>query len=253
VKLDQWEVFIETLIKRIIYASKSVLDLSKGTKITSVRSKVSMEIVDYPSIYVLVRSIIEGFLTLEYLYFNEIEKDERKFRFRLWEVSGLRSRQAYKPHFHQDLIEKQKIEKERIEELMKVIRSSPYYSKLKQQQIWKLDNYGLPRMDGWQKLIQQSCLNQGFYEMIYSLFSNYAHSEFLSMIQLKESNQWVSDKDNSEKVELAQSFVRMINAVIISKLKESYKSAEIVYNSLPTSLLKSIEMWYRVALGGKKL
>jgi hypothetical protein len=97
---------------------------------------------------------------LEYLYFNEIEKDEREFRFRLWEVSGLRTRQAFKPHFHQDLIEKQKIEKERIEGLMKVIRSSPYYSKLKQQQIWKLDNYGLPRMDGWQKLIQQFHIHQ---------------------------------------------------------------------------------------------
>jgi len=36
----------------------------------------------------------------------------------------------------------------------------------------------------WQKLIEQSILRTSLFEASYKLYSNYAHSEFISLIQM---------------------------------------------------------------------
>ena len=69
-ELKEGEVYIETLITKIIFASKSVLRLSKPQSLELYNSQKKIEIVDTPSIFILTRSIIETFLTLEYLYFD---------------------------------------------------------------------------------------------------------------------------------------------------------------------------------------
>ncbi|PIQ20019.1 MAG: hypothetical protein COW65_17360 [Cytophagales bacterium CG18_big_fil_WC_8_21_14_2_50_42_9] len=82
-KLKEGEVYIETLITKLIFASKSVIQLSKPQDFEIYKSKAKIEIIDSPSVFILTRSIIETFLTLEYLYFDSDTDAENVFRFRL--------------------------------------------------------------------------------------------------------------------------------------------------------------------------
>ena len=94
-KLDTGEVYQETLLIKIILASRSVLELSKGIEFGILKMDDRPIIIDRSSIYILTRSIIESFLTLEYLYFNNLSREEQIFRYNLWRISGFMARQDF--------------------------------------------------------------------------------------------------------------------------------------------------------------
>lgn len=247
VNIEPSEVFLETLIIKIIFASKSIHDLSLSTSIKLIKTPGILKIIDTPSLYILARSILESFLTLEYLYFNSLDREEQIFRYNLWKASGLISRQSYEIKVIMELKEKKKQEKNRIKELIIEIENSPLYPTLKKQQLWKLDNYGLPRLLSWNKLLDESRLSNDIFRDVYSLYSNYAHSEFISLMQVNEGSLSKSDKLNISNVELTLSIVRMVNAVSIEYLKNRFKCSEIIFNSLPSGLINSIKIWSEIA------
>jgi hypothetical protein len=207
-KLNEGEVYIETLITKLIFASKSVLRLSKSQDLEIYNSQKKIEIVDTPSIFILTRSIIETFLTLEYLYFDNCDDSERKFRFQLWRVSGFMSRQAFADKVSGIHYEKLKKEGLIIEQIKNEIKESPFYSTLKSQDLWKLDKFGLPRLKSWGNLLKSSRLKSEMFEKIYSLYSNYAHSEYLAMIQINEGSLSKDNKHNISSAETAILFVQ---------------------------------------------
>ena len=52
------------------------MDLSNGSDFVTLKGDKKLEIIDTPSIYILTRSILESFLTLEYLFFNKLYPNE---------------------------------------------------------------------------------------------------------------------------------------------------------------------------------
>src|SRR5690606_8609204 len=113
-----------------------------------------------------------------YLYFNELSRDEQIFRYNLWRISGFMSRQDFGKTKEEKFIKKLIKEKVEIKELKETIKKSPFYLKLKKQELWKLDKYGLPRLISWSSLLDQSILKNDLFDKVYKLYSNYAHSEF---------------------------------------------------------------------------
>lgn len=247
IKFEPWKVFIETLIAKIIFTSKSILKISNGEILKSQKTSIKIEIIDTPSMYILARSVIENFLTLEYLYFNNLKDDEKEFRYKLWKISGLISRQSYTIRYKKEFEKIKTAEKEKIEVLKKEIKSSLFFKNLNKGQISKLNNHGLPRLFSWNDLIKKSNLKSDFFKDSYSLFSNYAHSEYISMMQVNESSLSKNDKKNIDNVTLTLSLIRMINCVTIFFLKKNYKCAEIIYNSLPSNTIYTIETWKNIA------
>ncbi|MFB0924610.1 MAG: DUF5677 domain-containing protein, partial [Vicingaceae bacterium] len=183
-------------------------------------SNEKIDIIDTPSIFILTRSIIETFLTLEYLYFDNIDHSEKDFRFKLWRVSGFMSRQAFVETVSEIHLEKLKKEEKLIEEIKREIKTSPFYPSLKSNHLWKLDKFGLPRLKSWGNLIENSSLKSDKFKKIYSLYSNYAHSEYLAMMQINEGNLNKSNLDNISSTETALIFVQMINSVTILLMKK---------------------------------
>jgi hypothetical protein len=246
-ELEEGEVYIETLVSKIIFSSKSVLDLSYGTEFTTLRKSIKFEIIDIPSIYVLIRSVIEAFLTLEYLFINDLSPEERSFRFDLWRVSGIMSRQNYKEVIPIEYVEKHEKEKQLIKLLKVKIKESKYYPTLQKQQIWKLDKFGLPRLISWIELLKASRLKSEFYIGLYKLYSNYAHSEYLSMIQLNEGTLNKNANDNISINEGSLNNLRMINCMTVLLLKEKFKDSTSAYQKLNEDLRFTIEFWEKVS------
>jgi len=182
VKVKPWECFFEILIQKLLFHSYSVCELTKGLEIKSKRFNKKTEIIDFPSLFILTRASIESFLTLEYIYMKDISEEEKFFRFKLWEVSGLMARQGFETGGDEELENKKNSEKELIIRIQEDIEKNPKFSSLNKQQLNRLRTYGLPRIESWSKMIEVSILNDELFQNIYKFFSNYAHSEYLSIL-----------------------------------------------------------------------
>lgn len=70
---------------------------------------------------------MEVFLTLEYLYFNDLTRDEQIFRYNLWRTSGFITRQNFLENLNKEFTEKLERKRKEIEQLKIEIKKSPYY------------------------------------------------------------------------------------------------------------------------------
>lgn len=246
--LNEGEVYIETLITKLIFASQSILRLSTPQELMVYNSDKKIEIIDTPSIFILTRSIIETFLTLEYLYFDNVSDSEKDFRFKLWRVSGYMSRQVFTDEVSD--IHKVKLEQEQelINEIKSTIKDNPLYTTLKSNDLWKLDKFGLPRLKSWGNLIKVSRLKSDLFKKMYNLYSNYAHSEYISMIQINEGNLSKDNLYNISLAEMALLLIQMINSITILLLKEKFEGLEEYYCDISDEMKVRIELWSGIAL-----
>jgi len=203
---------------------------------------------------VLTRTLIENYLTLFYIYFEEKTEAEKNFRFKLWEISGLITRQGYdfssrnNNVYEEFKIKKQK-EKAVLEKLLSELQKLPEFNNLNKNELNKLKKYGLPRIDNWHKLIEKSNLKMDLFNVMYSLSSNYAHSEFVSLMQIKQSSFSSKNNNTISLASLCLILTKIINSLVIEYLIQNYKSVEIIYNAKPFSIQKSIEICIKL---GKK-
>ncbi|MCF8448152.1 MAG: DUF5677 domain-containing protein [Bacteroidia bacterium] len=251
-ELGEGEVFIETISIKILLATQSILQISNGIYISTINKKATVEWVDFSSINILTRSIIEAFLTIEYLYYNNLQDSERIFRLHIWRISGYKSRQSFfenRQNLKNDIKEKLDSEIVEINDLLQKIEASIHYKDLNKQNLWKLDTYGLPRLNSWSSLLENSVLSNQHFSVPYKLYSNYAHSEFISLIQLNgESNLCKGSNMNNISLTNALRVVKMINCVSIILLKSKFECTQKAYENIDEKLKEKIEFWHNIAL-----
>ncbi|WP_282112823.1 DUF5677 domain-containing protein [Maribacter stanieri] len=237
------EVFLETLLIKMNFTSRSVYELSKGIEFSFLGRPNKAKIIDRSSIYILTRSIIEAFLTLEYLFFNNLEREEQIFRYHLWRISGFMSRQDFGKTTNEKFLDKMEREKNEIEQLKEDVKKSPYFPSLKKQDLWKLDKFGLPRLMSWSSLLKQSILNTSHFDKLYKLYSNYAHSEFISIIQLNEGKLSSTDSFNVETTVTSLNNIRILSCVALIELVNRYEFAKEKYLEVDEAQRVAIEFW----------
>ena len=237
-----WKYHSRTLVNKIIFTSYSIIRLSEGYVMRSYKNKdLQIEVTDYQSVYILTRALIENYVTLCYIYNNDLPEEEKLFRFKLWEVSGLISRQNFSGG-NEDYQKKKEEEKVTIDKIMKEITGMEEYSRLDKNKLNKLSTYRLPRLDSWQLLIKKSNLRKEIIGNCYSLFSNYAHSEYLSIIQVGQSSMNSKNIDNIDCIKLSLTVVRVINSMTIHYYATHFKAAELVYNTFPDSIRNVVDI-----------
>lgn len=230
--------------------------MGKGTQVSALTKESNVKLLDFPSINILTRSIIEAFLTMEYLFYNSLELDERNFRFYIWQISGYKARQSFfekRQGLKEHITEKLKTELSEIERLLNIIEKSPHYSEMDKQKLWKLDKFGLPRLVSWQKLIEQSILRTSMFETSYKLYSNYAHSEFISLIQMngaKTLNK--GSKENDQAILNSLRVVKMINCISMVYLKNKFDFASKVFEKYDDETKTTILFWNEFGTEEKK-
>jgi hypothetical protein len=253
--LKMGEVFIETLSMKILLATKSVMEISKGFHIETNAQKSAHRLLDFPSIHVLTRSMIESMLTLEYLFYNNLDDSEKEFRFLVWRISGYKSRQEFfntenRKSIGTVLNKKLQEELNELSTLLSQAKAYPYFNDLSKQSLWKLDKFGLPRMKSWSELLESSSLSTEIFLIPYKLYSNYAHSEFISLIQMNGVDILNKDsKENTLHLVNALRVVKMINSVAIVALANKFNCTAVTFNTLKTEQKEVIQFWNGYATG----
>jgi hypothetical protein len=248
IKTDEWKYYSDTLIHKLIFTSNSIISLSRGNDLQSFRPQgFKLRVIDYPSLFVLTRSLIENYLTLCYIYNNNLSTEERLFRFKLWQISGLMTRQNFQDPDNLFDAEKKASESKIIEQIFSEIEKMEEFKSLDKRKLQNLKKHGVPRIKSWHDLINESNLKQPIFSKKYSFFSEYAHSEFLSILQISQASLNEEVQSRSENVPMVISTVRMIVSLCIRYYIRNYKCAELIFNTLPVSHATAILLWCKIA------
>lgn len=233
VEIEHHQRFLEIQCVKYSFHTATLLDLFNGTQIRNVKFP------DYNSILLLLRAQLEAYLMFYYLNVDGIGIDEKELRLMLFEASSLTHRQK----FRVSTVENHKKKSDELvllENLKTRITANLYFQTFtpkKQRSLLK----GLPpRLFGWVELIKNSHLRDELFVDIWSLCSNYAHSEYLSLVQFKGYISNGTELSRSLEQVLRQSII--LTTVMCFDLLELFPQLMPFYNKIacenPTRLIE---------------
>lgn len=244
IQIEFWQEHLEILLVKYSLHSASIVKILEGIEIIDIHGK-KVVLQDISSLRILIRSLIENYLTLFDLFFSSENKSEKEFRFYLYELGGLLSRQKFEATEKENITKKEK-EKLRISEIEELIKKNEYFQNLSSQKQKEILKDKRAREIGWEKLITKSDIQSELFGTIWKLFSNTAHSELLGAIQLKDLLKSGNQKMNDEICTSIFTCV-MLNSNLIANLETLFPSTSKVFDNIPTKLLYKIKAWSKLA------
>jgi hypothetical protein len=250
VSTEYWKQHLEILSAKFALHSSSLAVLFKGTPIKNLTDeKIAKKYPDMGSIFTLSRAQMESYLMFYYLNVQPKSFEEGELRYLLYEVSGLAHRQQY-PASTPEYITKKEKERNELDGILGKIRANKFFQSLPENKQKQLLADKPARIMGWEKLIISSHLHTEFALNLWKLQSNYAHSEMVSAIQIK--NYVYNRKDLDDMLFFALERSVSLVCVAIKDLTKLFKAAEITYNGLPFPMITKINFWWRIATGNVK-
>ena len=226
--------YLEASLAKFTFNASSLILLSRGTPFKDDKT------VDISSIYILTRSLIENYLTIFYLYLDHITKSEKEFRFLLYKLSGLCNRQKY---LTTSIDGRKKIadEAKEIEVIRDQIRKLPMYVKY----VKRIESPSpAPKTQSWLELIRDSPLHTSKFQTLWRLFSNYAHSEYISIIQTQEH---YSNQITYRHTLVSSYTILQVTGLLINQFSTLYPTVNMKYNMLSTSKRSKADLWAGIA------
>jgi len=220
-----WLYYASILTNKFIYHSISLLSLFKGVKPQHFSTN-SIELIDISSIYILLRTIIENYLTFYYLYVQPESKTEIEFKFNLYKLSGLIRRQKLIPR-SLGTIEKKEKESKEIEIILQEIKNNLYFLSLNEKRQNSIIKNPQPRLYSWNNIMNSSEINNDIIIHLWSMCSNYAHSEYWSLIQIKD----FSKESNNFILEMSITVFIMLVSIMINDFNKVFTDEG--YNLIP--------------------
>jgi len=212
-------------------------------------------LIDISSTFVIVRSIIENFLTIFYLYILPENEDEFEFFHQLYSGASMMRRQDLKKNYNDndEQPSQRKLEEEKlILDLVVKLKESPFYKSLNKHKRKNIESMSSTNMKAmiynWNELIIKSDLRNELFKNTWRLASSYAHSEELALVQLKDY--YSSEKGKFAQINFLSSMINlncMLNSKMILFVKKKYEWAEPVFNELPDNIIHEIEFWNKIA------
>lgn len=241
VQIDAWKVWCEAVVYKFAYHSASMIKLYEGTDIPyKVEDDRDLKIFDEPTIITIFRVILENYLMFFYLFIDDVTDAEKQFRIDVWRYCGLKQRDGFKME-DANSINKQIKERPIMEGLKQSISSNSLfltYSSKQQKQFLKGTDARLGI--SWKDLIQKSNLIKDTFDNLYGHRSSYTHSEFISIMQIQQSNYVFSGQRQHQDTTLFMTHA-LISKMII-ELCSFFPTMKIEFEKLEENLKAEIEI-----------
>lgn len=187
-----------------------------------------LKILDSSSINIITRAIIENYLTLYHFHFDAINDEQKEFRFLVYVVSALKNRQSFSTKSPENAAQKAKdlIEIKKFQEQLK---NNKYFLSLSAKQQEHYLKTKEAKELNWTMLLDSSDLKPELFKDMWRLHSNYAHSEFLSILQIRDPNNINNLNSNAW---LTSELTSMVLASTIYHLGTLFNSSKEIINTL---------------------
>jgi len=183
----------EPLAQKIAANALSVLYLTDGTKPSLKDIPTQINFTDYPSIFAIIRSAFESYLTFFHIFSDStIDDEERSFRYKLWHASSLSHRQRYTPITKkvEELLQK---EAQELEELLVDIKSSKFFTvehitKRAKEDIKAGRDFDWKPKGGWAGIAAEASISESYFDDLYNHLSSVSHSDAVLAYQFKQDD-----------------------------------------------------------------
>ena len=193
-KYPKWKVLSDTLITKIILHANTISELLLGTKIKSNLLNKEATLIDIPSIYILLRALLETTLIFNFIYLQPLTDDEKEFRVNNWIYESLLNMKKFPAETKEAKIARENNLKE-TKILKEKIQDSIYFKRLTEKQGKRILKDGNTRLfNTWDELIIHANLKSPLINGIYNFTSNYAHSGAQRIINLNKLILLYNDK-----------------------------------------------------------
>lgn len=238
-----WKYNTETLAKKYLVQSSSLLGIFLGTELDFPKLSKRIVLIDLSTIFVTLRSLIENYLVLHYLYFEDISEEEKRMRWIIYQLSGIKARRSLsdsKLQYERKTIILER-EKEQEIELLKELQLNPYYQNIPKRTKEFIHKKNLAKVKNWAEIISSSKLNQNNFHKIWKLYSNYAHSEYLSVVQIYD---YMSNPEETISVRnLTLFFTLTLTCVLIVDFSNMYKELQVYFEKLDDNQKRIINLF----------
>lgn len=246
--------YINLLTQKFIVHGFSIKKLIDGITLDSPSKKLKIEMLDPFSIHCLVRAVVENYLVQNYLSNSKLEDEMLQLRFEIWMKYGLIQRDIEPESDEAKRVSE--IDKKSIEQLEKTIKTRKGYLELSESKKesflktiskeWKIifDKEKFYPVS-WKRLMKEAGIKDGINDQIYNFLSWHAHSQSISVLQLK--NMW-NENFAEETVLISVKKLNMFVGFIIADIIKSDKEFRISYDSLSNEykdLINFYNMSYR--------
>jgi hypothetical protein len=224
-KINYWQHPIEALGFKL---SSHVASLQNLLSKSSFPYKGKyLKILDTSSINIITRAIIENYLSLYHFHFDPVSNEQKEFRFLVYVVSALRNRQSFSTTSPENAAQKAKDLIE-IENFHEHLKNNNYFLNLSERQQAHYLKTKEAKELNWTTLLDSSDLKPELFKDIWRLHSNYAHSEFLSILQIRDPSNLNNLNSNAW---LTSELTSIVLASTIYHLGVLFKSAQAVIDT----------------------
>ncbi|MFC5269911.1 hypothetical protein [Adhaeribacter terreus] len=234
-----WQRHLEGLFVKLSFKISSVIKLLDRTPISY--GDKSVQVFDISSIYILTRAIIENYLIIYYLHFDNVDDIRKEFRFIIYTIDGLRRRQQDLKPFDEDSRKILSNENADLETLRQKLEHNIFFKSLNSK---AQKNYlnGCAKEGTLTDLLQTIDIKEETYKDIWHLQSSYAHSEFISLHQLRAYYKDLSQLDKS--AYLMGELIAAIISISINHLNMNFKAARKINDRINSETLKLLGYFY---------
>ena len=243
VEMEEWLIWSEPMIFKFVLHSSSFLQLFHGTSLKV--NELVITSFDEPTIFIMFRVIIENYLTFFYIFCDNISTEEKKFRMNVWKYSGLKQRSGFKATTEDSKL-KLRNELVEIDNLKELINSSPFFISYKKEEQKQVLKGTKPRLfNTWVELNERSGFQTDLFKNLYGYKSNYTHSEFISILQIKSQNYGLN---LNAKEHYTLLLLHSLVCKCILDLVEIFPSIKELYYKQNSDLIKEIGFLKKIAI-----
>jgi hypothetical protein len=242
VEIDYHLSELEGKYIRFGFANQSIITLLRGSSFTLIDTKTT--IIDVFSIHSIMRMQIESFIWMFYLFYDDISKGEKEFRYNIYKLHGLLKQSRFEIKDDEDkeniLAKRNEILNE-IEQLREKIKVSSLYLESSEKDRKNHLDPRQPRSIESNILFEKSRLGKSRMRDLWNLYSNHAHAEHIGDRQANAiTNNGSIDINTISNILSACS---ILTARLIKNLLTEFPSINNVYLNMTEQEKVPIDIW----------
>lgn len=228
---------VETLSLKLfkqLCSARSLLDL----QCYEVDDLGQIDFIDHSSVTILVRACIETYITMHWIFGNENHEHQR-FRHTVWMLGGLQDRTRVHPTTEGA---RRKIAESRLQvnELIATIEASPYRSEYTPKELKEIRKGRWRTGWNWADAAARAGFNRKYFENVYGHFCGYAHSSYISTLQIGQA------RDRATQQALGQTTLQaalVVMAHFVHLHSGLFEESKAVFESAIGSM-SIVQRWY---------
>lgn len=240
-KIKYFHTEIENKSFRYGIANRSISNLLNGNQFKLINLEVI--ITDLFSIFSITRMQIESYTLMFYLFYDCVTEIEKDFRYDVYKLHGLIKQSKFNTTSEYGFEKKKQI----LDEIELLKQKITTYDKYKSSSIKEQNDFLKPTraVSLFSKdILAKSGLESSRINEMWNLYSNYAHSEYISDRQFNSI--YKIQKSTLNESLLALTINSILTAKICTFLSDSFESAKKTYTELDIKEKVHIEVWSKL-------